>query len=172
MRASLPDHIDPWKLADAGMRLQGKISLAGMARLGASLSKQNGVVTVDLQGGVDEGGVRLISGQLLTCVEMICQRCLEPLQISLSVKLKLGLIRSESQAAQLPDEYDPLLAGESGIALAALVEDELILALPFAPMHAGAQSCWRMESNSPAEQPATTRTHPFAALAALRGGNK
>lgn len=170
MPAPLPDHIDPWKLAAAGTRLQGEVPLAGMARLTPLLNKLDGNVAVDLQGGVDEGGTRFIAGQLNTCVELICQRCLEPLQIALNLELRLGLIRSESQATHLPAEFDPLLALESGITVSTLVEDELILALPFAPMHAENQACQRVGSIPADDQPAEEQTHPFAVLATLRGG--
>lgn len=168
MQAHLPNQIDLWKLAAAGSSLQGSLPQAGMTRLAAVANSLKGMVAVDLHGGTDEQGRRFIAGELKTCVEVVCQRCLEPLQYSLNVELKLGLIRSEAQATHLPAEYDPLLALETGNDMSALVEDELILALPFAPMHNKSQSCKRADTLLADKPPATKQSNPFAVLATLR----
>jgi len=163
MQTRLPDKIDLWKLARSAESLQGEIPLQRLARLQGLLCASDGTVTFTLTGGIDEQGIRFVTGHLSTRVELICQRCLAPLALPLDVDLHLGLVHSESQAADLPKDYDPLLAPAEGVALNDIVEEELLLALPLIPKHADKRYCATL-APAPSE-PAQTR--PFAALATL-----
>ncbi|NJN45369.1 MAG: DNA-binding protein [Candidatus Competibacteraceae bacterium] len=171
MQARPPNRIDPWNLAAKGVQWQGELPLAGMQRLSAMLRKSDGMVTVSLQGGVDDQKVHFISGRVQTRIELVCQRCLGPLQLPLTIDLRLGLVRSASQTGTLPPEYDPLVTPEKDIAVSDLVEDELILAVPFAPMHDETPACRTLNTSSAGEIPGETRlaktTQPFAALSTL-----
>ncbi|MEE4376096.1 MAG: YceD family protein [Candidatus Competibacteraceae bacterium] len=158
-------------MAVKGAQWQGELPLADMQRLSTMLSRSSGVVTVTLQGGVDDQKVHFIGGRVQTRIELVCQRCLGPLQLPLTIDLRLGLVRSVSQASNLPSEYDPLVAPEKDIAVSELIEDELILAVPFAPTHDETQACRKINPVSPGDAPEDTRlektTQPFAALSAL-----
>jgi uncharacterized protein len=65
-----------------------------------------------------------------------CQRCLADFEWPIEQRTELLLARSEDELAALDADSDSevVLAG-SPIDPLALVEDELVLALPFAPMH-------------------------------------
>ncbi|MEZ5585174.1 MAG: YceD family protein [Candidatus Competibacteraceae bacterium] len=142
-----------------------------MRRLSTLLRESIGTVSATLQGGVDEQQVHFIIGRLQTQLALICQRCLEPLQLPLTLELRLGLVRSTSQANTLPPEYDPLVAPENDIAVSDLIEDELILAVPFAPTHDETQVCQTLNAALADEAQSETRlektTQPFAALSTL-----
>jgi len=93
-----------------------------------------------------------------------CQRCLETLIVPLRVASRLLLVPSgrqwpDEELAQ--DDYDAVEADKE-MALLPMIEEEVLLALPIAPMH---DSC---------ETPAATNdeqaSSPFAALAKLRKG--
>jgi len=77
------------------------------------------------------------------------------------------------EAAELPEEYDPLLVAGERVRLADLVEDELILALPQIPMHDPGECQAAAVGTDSAAAPEGTaeRASPFASLAELRRGS-
>ena len=161
---SLPSRIDPWRLTAEGGRLEGTLALAELPRLVAELNRTDGVASVALVAGIDPRGVRFITGAVQTGIELICQRCLGPLRLTLNVTVSLGLVRSEAEADRLPEEYEPLLVPEGVIHVADLVEDELLLALPQIPRHEDARDC---EANGYRAPDRVEQDQPFAALASL-----
>lgn len=169
MQTELPDHIDPWKLAAAAGRLEGTLPLAALPRLRELLHTAAGRVAVSLQAGVDDRGVHFIGGRAVTALELICQRCLAPLVWPLDIPFRLGLIRHEREADDLPGEYEPLLAAAAELAVADLVEDELILALPLIALHADTGECRAQGFSAPEPPPAR---HPFGVLASLLDPSK
>ena len=73
---------------------------------------------------------------------MTCSRCLAPVQIlDLATDTRFRLAASEAQAAaeDREEESVEVIATDPNLDLAALVEDEAILALPMAPAHASCQ---------------------------------
>jgi uncharacterized protein len=89
------------------------------------------VGAADAQGGLS---LRLSIGGK---VEMTCQRCLGGLWHEIAIERTLHLARNETELERLdalPDS-DAILAGER-LDLLELVEDEVLLSLPLAAMHA------------------------------------
>lgn len=77
----------------------------------------------------------LVKGRL----EMICQRCLKPVEITLESDRVLYLSGSEKDAERLEtvladEDMDVIVAGQS-LDLAGVIEDEVLLSLPLVPMH-------------------------------------
>lgn len=173
---TLPDRIDPWQLAAENGRLDGELRLAALPRLAALLEHADGTVSVALAAGVDEQGLRFVEGSLQTEVELICQRCLGPLRLPLRVAVSLALIRAESEPefARLPSQREPLLAAGADLAVADLVEDELLLALPQIPRHRDARECEAAGYHAPPSGPTPDVGQPqaFAALASLLQDSK
>ncbi|MCB1776594.1 MAG: DUF177 domain-containing protein [Candidatus Competibacteraceae bacterium] len=165
----LPAKIRPWRMAAEHGCLNGRLALAALPRLTALLGAAEGEVVVALSAGCDAQGVRFIQGRLCAEVEWTCQRCLGPLRLPLDVQVNLGLVSDEAAANRLPDEYDPLLVQEnSDIAVADLVEDELLLALPQIPRHEDLRECAVHGYAQPDEStPDPKKRQPFAALATL-----
>ena len=100
-------------------------------------------------------------------VPLECQRCLQPFSWPLAQCTTLLLARDERELALLDaedDEHEVLLANGPQDALT-LIEDEVLLVLPFAPR------CERAEcAGAPrvALEPAAPRSSAFAALAGLK----
>ncbi len=70
-------------------------------------------------------------------VEMTCQRCLSGMQHVVEIERMVYLARTEVELERLdamPDS-DAILVGET-LSLVELVEDEVLLGLPLAVMHA------------------------------------
>ncbi|WP_157263679.1 YceD family protein [Azohydromonas aeria] len=104
-----------------------------------------------------------------------CQRCLQPVALSLALQRTLRFVHGEDEAARLDaDSEDDVLALERAFDLRALVEDELLLALPLVPRH---EQCPQplTAAQQPDAEEEPVRENPFAALARLRrrpeGGN-
>jgi uncharacterized protein len=103
-----------------------------------------------------------------TVLNLVCQRCLQPMAVPLELDSKLRFVADEAQAEAL-DEHseEDVLALTAALDLHELVEDELILALPLVPRH---DHC--PNALATAAEPVAEQAHPFAALAAWRGGAK
>jgi uncharacterized protein len=171
MQQRLPKLIDPWRLDPEDAPLEGEFPLAVMVRLSSLLGACGATVAFTLSSGVDEQGLRFLTGHAATQVQMVCRRCLGLVDVPLAVDFKLGLVRSEDETRSLPEYYDPLVVSEGSIVLSELIEDELILALPIAAMHEKACPCKAQvfSSTNAGEEEAECAKGPgpFAVLSAL-----
>ena len=140
-----------------------------MERLAASLGDGEGTVFIDMRFQRDEQGRDMAVGDVLARLPVRCQRCLEAMEIAIATAVRLAFTNADTDAeGETPpaDGYDALLVGDT-ISLSDLVEDELMLALPMAPMH---EDCpvgvWRryLRDRAPSEAP----RKPFAALSRIR----
>lgn len=164
----LPVQIDPLRLARQGQSFAGRLSLEGMRRLAPSLVDSEGEVEVELEFGVDAEGIAFLHGRLQTSVHVVCQRCLETMDLPLRSEWYLGLISSEAEVERLPGHYEPLLVEEGPLHLSDIVEDELILLLPAIPRHAEG-ACQAQEYAAGKEDTGeAARDNPFAVLASLK----
>jgi len=134
MRDNLPDSIDPWTLAKQGARLQGQLPRAKLRRLPDYVCALRSEPHIDWRFGIDWEGQAYISGQVEAQVTVICQRCLQPCELSLGADVRLGIVVSEAAAERLASGYEPLIATAEFV-LADAVEDELLLLLPVFPHH-------------------------------------
>jgi uncharacterized protein len=103
-------------------------------------------------------------------LNLVCQRCLGPVETPLMVDRRFRFVAGETQAAQLDAESeDDVLASTRSLDLRQLVEDELLLALPLVPRHDACPvplhpAVGGTDAAADAELPES----PFAALAGLR----
>ena len=169
MQSHLPNLIDPWRLAADAARLEGRIPLMVMRRLGSSLCSTDGDVAFSLNAGVDNQGFHFLAGHAEAKVQMICQRCMEPMEVLLGVDFRLGLVSSDDESRCLPKVYDPLVITDARITLAELVEDELILTLPIVALHQDAEQCkaYGFSSAHGAQVSSAKSANPFAVLSTL-----
>lgn len=117
--------------------------------------------------GQDQAWLHLLAN---TRLELTCQRCMGPLQQALVVDRWFRFARDEASAAELDEEVDEdVLALDVPLDLVALIEDELLMALPLVPRHEACPVEVKMEVVDPAFDAAEeARPNPFAALASLR----
>ena len=148
----------------------GHLSLARMERLAASLCDGEGTVFIDMRFQRDEQGRDMAVGDVLARLPVRCQRCLEAMEIAIATAVHLAFTNADTDAegeTPPPGGYDAVLLVGDTISLSDLVEDELMLALPMAPMH---EDCpvgvWRryLWDRAPSEAP----RKPFAALSRIR----
>lgn len=168
----LPTQIAPFRLARQGQALQGDLELKGMARLTEVLNDEAGSVSVELQFGVDEQDTNFARGHLSARVQMICQRCMKPVTLPIEADVALGFVASDDKARSLASDYEPYMVGAEPVALAELIEDELILALPIVALHED-EKCEpileRLHNEAEAGDQAQDKPNPFAVLSELKG---
>lgn len=167
MSGGWPSSIDPVQLAENGARLTGELSLAAMPRLSQSCCDPAGSVSVDLQfERSDSEGLRIMRGTVRASMRVTCQRCLEEMALDLQIEPNLILLRpGEREDLEREDEA---LVVERPLALSALVEDELLLAMPMIPMHAPAVCPARRPLEHAPVGGRRQRPNPFAALRRLK----
>lgn len=144
----LPLRMDANKVFRQHVTIEGCISLPTLQRLAGYLADEQGTVVVKLTFDKDEAGHRRIHGSVQAQVNVVCQRCLEPMALRLEEPLCLALVSSEAMARELPDNMDPWLMTPDNDELLTsdIIEDQLILAMPVVSRH---QQC---SAGSPAQQ--------------------
>ncbi|SFM19681.1 YceD family protein [Marinobacter zhejiangensis] len=174
--AELPKTVDPYRLAEHDSVLEGVIPLTSLERLVECVAgvAEDGQCQVSLAFSMDGERRRIVSGELEARVELECQRCMTPMDATLTSQFRLGLVTSDEQAQRLPKELEPFLTDEFSANLWSMVEDELLLVLPPFPLHerdqcpAGKQLD-ELESSVPEPEPkAQERENPFSVLAGLK----
>jgi uncharacterized protein len=114
-----------------------------------------------VRGGANAEGHPCLAIEASGALRLACQRCLGALAFPVELSVELELAMSEREIAAAEDEVDRVLATRA-MDVAALVEDEILLVLPMAPVH---------ERCAPETgQRDSGRASPFDALAGLRKG--
>ncbi len=169
MSNRLPEIIRPLELVRARARLEGELDIAAMERLKGRLQGNQGRARVRLRFGRDANGCPYIKGRVTASLGLLCQRCLENMQIPVDIAVSLGIIGAAADAERLPGDYEPLLLDETeAVALGALIEDELLLALPIVALHDREDCAMKVAAAESAPGAVEEETHrPFAGLADL-----
>lgn len=137
------------------------------------MAEPEGEVCFDLVFGRDAQQRAVVSIHVNATLQLYCQRCMGVVQWPVEADSRLALVAGPEEAARLPEGLDPLLLEEPRLALSTLVEDELILAVPVAPLHEVDDCAVDLAKvNDPTglpSEPAPERENPFAVLAGLHG---
>ncbi|MFK7731640.1 MAG: YceD family protein [Pseudomonadales bacterium] len=163
----LPGEVSIARLLAAEAQLEGRLAIRQLKRLLDLLASDEGDANVDLQFIRDDEGRRLIKGSVSASMDVYCQRCLDPMTLTLKQGIALALVAGEDTAKQLPEELEPLIVVDDTVDLHALVEDELLLALPIVSLHE--QSCATQRYMSAEEPEQEPRQKPFEDLAEMLG---
>lgn len=163
--------VKPAEFARAGERLAGTVEAAALGRLREQLANDDGAVRgarqvdrlhYEVVGTVTERGHDALVLQVKGELAMTCQRCLEPVRIAIDSSRRI-IFAANAEALETQYEADDsdVVDLEDEVDVAVLIEDEVLLSLPLAPMHAPG-AC------KPSEAPLPTQAQsPFAALAQL-----
>jgi uncharacterized protein len=154
---------DGLELARTGQRLNGNIPVPTLVRLQDSLFDQAGEIRYEVKGGHDARRRPVLMLEVTGVLHLQCQRCLGPVDFPLRLSSTLLLV-SGAVAGGDPDDGDlEWIEAGPGQDVASLVEDEILLGLPYAPMHEPGQ-CARDGKTGPGGE----RNAAFAKLAALK----
>ncbi|HEX7048256.1 MAG TPA: YceD family protein [Gammaproteobacteria bacterium] len=183
MSVGLPKRFSPERLAaqesTRGGTLTGTLDANSLPRLCEMLAtRETAPVHVELSARRDDAKRLVLTGLASGKLSLTCQRCMEPVTLPVDANIALAVVRDEEAARNLPAELDPLLLDAGNEAdLPALVEDELILALPPVPVHANVADCGervRYAGNAGDDGEEhdgnAQRENPFAVLKKLKNG--
>ena len=130
-----PIEVDPWRFCRDGQSWETRSEVAAFPRLAHEFTQ--GTLFCRVVGRVDQRGSLSLQLSVSGEVELTCQRCLGSMPYKVEVERTLYLARNEAEMERLdalPDS-DAIQAGET-LNLVDLVEDEVLLSLPLATMHA------------------------------------
>ncbi|MBI5279388.1 MAG: DUF177 domain-containing protein [Burkholderiales bacterium] len=137
-----PHRLDVKRFAEQAGRLESSEAVAAYPRLMAETQGRGRDNRVEWQArGELRNPSHLQPGVWLflhaaTRLELVCQRCLQPVAVDVAVDRTFRFVPDEATAAQ-QDEHceEDVLAESRSFDLAQLVEDELLMDLPLAPRH-------------------------------------
>jgi uncharacterized protein len=129
---------DAFRHSSAGSVLEGRLDPAQLPRLAEEVGSDAGEVAWRVIGIRDENGRPAIAVELSGHVRLECQRCLGTVDVPVEQRTELLLAHDEQELARLDgdSELEVVLANEP-LDPRTLVEDELLLTLPYAPRHEG-----------------------------------
>ena len=167
------DVCDIWELARRGGEMQGDMPVERAARLAAELFDATGALRYRFTGRIDERGRTAATLDLDGAVRARCDRCGGSVEIPIHERALFFFVADEAELAGLPidDAPDEALLGSSRFDVAALVEDQAILALPISPRHDDcALPSWASDDVASTSDGETHR--PLAVLAGLKRHKK
>ena len=163
---------DALELAETGGVITGVVDPAELSRLADRVVPPEDEARVGvawrIAGGHDALGRPRLTLSLEGAVFLVCQRCLKSFAVPVAQETVLLLARDEAELAALDDAEPEVILAKLPVDPVTLVEDELLLSLPFAPRH-GKDEC----ASAVAARPATGAAQsPFAGLAQLKAGRE
>jgi uncharacterized protein len=179
-----PERLDVIAFAQEGAVMKGHWAVSGFERLmsacatAAAISQENGAL-VEWQ---ITGEHKLVLGadpqiwlhlKADAEVNLTCQRCLDHVFCPLQIDRHFLFVKDETAALEWDEAIEEeVLEMTSSLDVRALVEDELLLALPLVPRH---EMCSHQSSTAAwldaQQQEESSTANPFAVLAKLKKGS-
>jgi uncharacterized protein len=153
-----PAAIDGLAFARTAAVLKGRLGMESLPRLAQS-GCSGSVLDFVLTGEINERGKSGLRLSVDGSVRLQCQRCLGSLDVPVQIEARLEFASNESEAMAADDDIERVVASRE-LSIAALVEDEVLLALPMVPRHEHCSVAAGLETNA---EPSA-----FQALVALR----
>lgn len=163
---SAPAVIDVLEFARSAQQLAGNIAVVALQRLEDVLFDRDGSLEYEVEGGRDERMRPQLRISISGPLHLRCQRCLGLLDYPLDVANTLLVTppgAAPDEALDDPEAPDTI-EENAGLEIASLIEEEVLLALPFAPRHAEGECDSELQTHREADHEGS----PFARLAALK----
>lgn len=173
-RAFDSHRIDVSAFAKKGGELSGETPISEFRRLSEYAAPEAQPGSQEVVTWHAHGELRPVRGQppqvwlhvdACGALSMTCQRCLQPLRVEVEADRDFRFVEGEeAAAAEDAVSEDDVLALSTALNLEALIEEELVLSLPWVPRHEGCPI--PLPAATEPEEPESP--HPFAALADLK----
>ncbi len=151
------------EFSERGERLAGTVGLDCFPRLSTLVTvATSGPLHYAIEGRRGELGQPGLAVQVQGRLQMVCQRCMEPLEHVVSIETWLGLATSQAEIDADPAENPDRVLCSSSMPVGEMVEDEVLLSLPYAPRHSD-ECCGRSAAKE------ACALSPFGALRRLIG---
>ena len=143
--------------------LKGEILLDQMQRLNELLApcepESKSRVIFNLTGVSKKHQLPSLHLQLEASLPMCCQRCLEVMEVPIKLAFEYVVCAEMPESIDEVDDVD-WVEPSHHMDLVTLIEDELLVALPIAPLHSGECKQLKLESGE--------RVNPFSVLKQLK----
>lgn len=166
MLQQLPESVDFIQQAERQGCFEGSWPIAELGRIREVVDDTTGDLLAKLEFGRCSG-FYCLQGHVEASLGLLCQRCLKPMVYKVSGRFKLGLVSSEEQMDELPDDMEPYLVEGEAQSIIELLEDELLLSLPIAATHKEECSAFLSEQDKQ-RQADKEASSPFAVLKNLK----
>jgi len=139
MSREYPDWISPNRAAEGKRIFSGTIPLSRMKRLAALLEDAKGEAAFTAAFRTDLDQRVVIDLHVQAALSLVCQASLEVYEEQVERDTELAVIDNDNEQFDLPENYEPVLSENGRLAIASLVEEELLLGLPQVPRKPGLQ---------------------------------
>lgn len=157
----------------AGKQLEGNTAINQFQRLILDLPQQPST-TVDWSlSGYCSLGQNFINVSVQTNIVLICQRCLDLMELNVDSNNQFIIFKTEDEVhaydiTATEDDLEPLLVTNSNFDVLELIEDELILNLPFTPKHDDCVADVPKDADITLDGGLADKPSPFAILSNLK----
>lgn len=170
-----PQRLDVKAMALHGKPLSGHEALSNYKRLASDLHEPAAellltwVASFEARGGATGATEPWLHLGLDTRFPMVCQRCMAPLDLPVSIRRVFRFVATEANAEEQDDDSEEdLLVLTREFDLAGLIEDELVMAVPLIPRHDVCPTTLPMTAiDADFDESAANKPKPFAALSGL-----
>ena len=132
--------LDVDRLSRGEAEIDFEVPLAELPRLKSRIPGIGGSVRGAARFG-QESRFAVAELSLAGTASLQCQRCMQAMELATESTTNVALILAEADAAEVPDELEPVLAREGRISAGELVEEEMLLVLPIVPLHEELTEC-------------------------------
>ncbi|CAG0991850.1 hypothetical protein BURK1_02311 [Burkholderiales bacterium] len=141
MPGSAPDfRFDAFRLSSRAGAISGTLDARSLPNVAESLVAGDDPVPIawTIAGRASADDRPALEIDLTGSVPLVCQRCLGPVDWPVAQATEVLLARDEKELVRLDAEVDgEVILADRPLDPATLVQDELVLTLPFAPRHEG-----------------------------------
>jgi uncharacterized protein len=167
-RGPLPLYVEPFRLCDAGARLSGKLAAARLERISEFAVGTADDADVELHFSRDAEGRNRINGTVRTVVHTTCERCLEPLDLDVDAVVALMAVAVGGKVPETVEDVNIVEVEDERLSLVALVEEEVLLALPPFPVHGSCDMVAYDRGEERVVVKEQPKANPFDVLAKLK----
>jgi len=177
MANPLTDRARPSQLAESGQVIETKGKVSDLPRLSEAVEAdlaslppavrpkkwRHAPIDIRLAFGWADARQQIaaLEGQISARIDAVCQRCLEPFELSLNAQLKFLLPMPDGEATAL-EEYEIWETAEDTVRPLDIVDEALTMAMPYSPTHKDIAMCGPLAEELKPEETKTVR--PFADL--------
>ena len=137
---------------------------------GESLAGLTDGLLIDVRFEDGPDGFPCIHVSVNGCLNLECQRCLQPVRFPIDLAAGLTILSSETEMTRISDPFDSIIMAADGLKLPVIIEDEILSTLPIAPIHGTETKCAQFGGALyKSEIDAAKPNRPFESLAPLLG---
>lgn len=169
-QVKIPLTIDPKKAAKMRSEYSGIIETKHLPRLLETSAGFCSDIQVQFSCDTDIQGLVTLIGHAKGELSLNCQRCMCDFNYPLAVEFSFTPVNEKTLVEELPEVYEQVDVDEHGlINICELIEDELLVSIPFIPMHT-LEECSVKEHDTTVgdiDDIVDERPNPFAVLKSL-----